>query len=176
MRRSAKVSQDHLSASSRRRRALLGGMAAFWAGLAGSAGASAKAMALSAARLDFQPAAAPCGRSNVMASDASTVVATSAGKIRGCKRDGIYFQRSIVRRVDFGRKPLHAARQAGTLDRDSQRAGLWPRLSADGFRSLQYGWKEPCERRRRRILAPSRFSRDRTWRRLSACQCLDAGN
>jgi para-nitrobenzyl esterase len=37
-----------------------------------------------------QPAAVPCGRSKVAASDGATVVETSGGKIRGFKRNGVY--------------------------------------------------------------------------------------
>jgi para-nitrobenzyl esterase len=66
-------------------------MAAVGAGLSSSLIAPASTMALS-------PGAAPsaesgrviCGRSTVIASDAATVAETTAGKIRGFKRNGVY--------------------------------------------------------------------------------------
>ena len=74
------------------RRALLGSMATLGAGLAGSMIAPQKLHAVSETARHTAPEnlAAPCGRSKVVASDAATVVETSAGKIRGYKRNGIY--------------------------------------------------------------------------------------
>ncbi|MGC1463546.1 MAG: carboxylesterase family protein [Terracidiphilus sp.] len=73
------------------RRALLGGMAAFGAGLAGSAIAQQKVPTVSAIAPHSEPekTGAPCGHGKVVASDAATVVETSAGKIRGFKRNGV---------------------------------------------------------------------------------------
>lgn len=67
------------------RRRFLGGIVASCAGLAGAAIASSK------------PASpqAPCGRSKVVASDEATVVDTSAGKIRGFERNGIYIFKGV---------------------------------------------------------------------------------
>jgi para-nitrobenzyl esterase len=74
------------------RRALLGGMAALGAGLAGSAIAQQKVPTISATAPHSEPekTGASCGHGKVVASDAATVVETSAGKIRGFKRNGVY--------------------------------------------------------------------------------------
>jgi para-nitrobenzyl esterase len=86
------VSKDSTAPFSRGRRALLAGMAASCAGVAASALAPQNLLASPAAVApsDPQPAAAPCERSKVVASDEATVVETSAGKVRGCKRNGVY--------------------------------------------------------------------------------------
>jgi para-nitrobenzyl esterase len=85
------MSQDRC-ASTIDRRSLLGGMAALGAGIAGSMVAPQKLLAVSetASHTTKDTLAAPCGRSKVVASDAATVVETSAGKIRGYERNGIY--------------------------------------------------------------------------------------
>jgi para-nitrobenzyl esterase len=86
---------------------MLGGIAAFCAGVAGAAGAPVKAVTLSAAEPHLDPqSAAPCGHAKVIASDASTVVETSPGKIRGFKRDGVY----IFKGVPFGASTSGARR------------------------------------------------------------------
>jgi para-nitrobenzyl esterase len=87
--RSAPISRD--------RRRLLGGIAASCAELAGTAIASSNPMpplpaAAEAAPHEPQP---PCGRSKVLASDEATVADTSAGKIRGCKRNGVYIFKGV---------------------------------------------------------------------------------
>ncbi|HET6219172.1 MAG TPA: carboxylesterase family protein [Acidobacteriaceae bacterium] len=76
----------------RRRRALVGGMAAFGAGLASSVILPTEVMA--------QPSHAagaemPCGRATVVASDAATVAETTAGKIRGFARNGVYVFKGV---------------------------------------------------------------------------------
>jgi para-nitrobenzyl esterase len=91
--------ESHVNASSKQstsfsngRRALLGGMAALGAGFVGSASAPSDLMALSSKEVPLEPqaAAVPDARSKVICSDSSTVVETSAGKIRGFERNGVY--------------------------------------------------------------------------------------
>jgi Carboxylesterase family len=86
------VSKDSTAPFSSGRRALLAGMAASCAGVTASALAPQNLLASSAtaAPSNPQPAAVPCGRSKVAASDEATVVETRAGKIRGFKRNGVY--------------------------------------------------------------------------------------
>jgi para-nitrobenzyl esterase len=97
-----KQSQDegadaHLTAFSSGRRALLGGIAASCAGLAGAAMAPAKLLGLSgaAAASNLPPATVPCGNAKVIASDDATVVETNAGKVRGFRRNGIYIFKGV---------------------------------------------------------------------------------
>jgi len=77
---------------SRDRRRFLGGIAASCAGLAGAAIASSNPLppSLATAQGALHEPQASCGRSKVVASDAVTVVETTAGKIRGFKRNGVY--------------------------------------------------------------------------------------
>src|SRR5580700_5163483 len=74
------------------RRSFIGAMAALGAGLAGSIILPAPALAepTPEARKKTKSAASVCGRSAVIASDATTVAETNAGKIRGFKRNGVY--------------------------------------------------------------------------------------
>lgn len=74
------------------RRRVLGGIAASCAGLAGAAIASSSRIAVPTAEAQSAPA---CGRSKVIASDSATVVETSAGKIRGFERNGIYIFKGV---------------------------------------------------------------------------------
>src|SRR5580692_8604311 len=82
---------------SRDRRRFLGGIAASCAGLAGTAIASSIPLPRSpaAAQAALHEPQPPCGRSKVLASDEATVVETSAGKIRGFKRNGIYIFKGV---------------------------------------------------------------------------------
>ena len=82
---------------SRDRRRFLGGIAASCAGLAGTAIAHCSALPPSpaAAKGALHEPQPRCGRSKVLASDEATVVETSAGKIRGFKRNGIYIFKGV---------------------------------------------------------------------------------
>ena len=103
----AKVSDEQLTPSSTGRRALIGGMTALGAGLAGLVSAPRNLMALTAGnRPEPQSAAVPCGGRKVTASDAATVVETVSGKIRGFKRDGVY----IFKGVPYGASTSGAGR------------------------------------------------------------------
>jgi para-nitrobenzyl esterase len=90
------------------RRALLGSMATLGAGLAGSMIAPQKLNAVPATAPQTAPenSAASCGHSKVIASDEATVVETSAGKIRGYQRNGIY----IFKGVPYGASTSGARR------------------------------------------------------------------
>jgi para-nitrobenzyl esterase len=74
------------------RRTLLAGMAASCAGVTASALAPKNFLGspASAPPTNPHPAATSCGRSKVVASDEATVVETTAGKIRGFNRNGVY--------------------------------------------------------------------------------------
>ena len=78
------------------RRVVLGGMAALGAGLVGSASALTDPLALSSEETQSksQAATASCAPSKVICSD-SIVVETSAGKIRGFERNGVYIFKGI---------------------------------------------------------------------------------
>ncbi len=91
------ASDDLLTQSFKGRRAVLGGIAALWTGLAGLATEPQSMMALTATadRPARQSASLPCRTGKVTASDASTVVETVFGKIRGFLRDGVYVFKGV---------------------------------------------------------------------------------
>jgi para-nitrobenzyl esterase len=86
------VFKESAVAFSSGRRTLLAGMAASCAGITASALAPKNFLRspATAPPTNSQPAAASCGRTKVVASDEATVVETSAGKIRGFRRNGVY--------------------------------------------------------------------------------------
>src|SRR5260370_6682866 len=78
--------------ASKRRRSFIGGMASLGAGLAGSVilPTAAIAQPTPEAPAKTKSTTSGCRRSTVIASDAATVAETTAGKIRGFKRNGVY--------------------------------------------------------------------------------------
>jgi len=92
----ANASSERATTFSNGRRALLGSMAALGVGLVGSASAPPDLISLSSedASPKSQTVAVRSARSKVICSD-STVVETSAGKIRGFERDGVYIFKGV---------------------------------------------------------------------------------
>ena len=79
------------------RRFFIGGMATLAAGLAGSATLTANAASQSTIGVSTKTnsATGACGRSVVVASDTATIADTTAGKIRGFRRDGVYIFKGV---------------------------------------------------------------------------------
>src|SRR5438552_3374446 len=126
---------NHESAhASKGRRSLVVGMATLGAGLAGSVILPANLIA------QVTPEALPktksttcgCGHGTVIASDAATVAETTAGKIRGFKRNGVY----IFKGVPYGASTAGARR-------------FMPPVKAEPWReirnALQYGRSCPAQ-------------------------------
>jgi para-nitrobenzyl esterase len=99
---------SRLTPFSKQRRSFVGGMATLGAGLASSAILPKIAIAqpTPAVPPDTEPATSVCGRNTVIASDTATIAETTAGKIRGFRRNGIY----IFKGVPYGASTAGARR------------------------------------------------------------------
>ena len=102
----AKAGNDRRKTFSNGRRALLGVMAASWAGVTGATLVPKKLLGLSSASPQSRTPPALGGRSKVVASDGATVVETTTGRVRGYERDGVY----IFKGVPYGASTSGAGR------------------------------------------------------------------
>jgi para-nitrobenzyl esterase len=97
---------DESAPASKARRWFIGSMANLGAGLAGSVILPATAIAQPPAEALPKESLARVGRSTVIASDRATVAETTAGKIRGFRRNGVY----IFKGVPYGASTSGARR------------------------------------------------------------------
>ena len=99
---------SRLTPFSKQRRSIVGGMATLGAGLASSSILPKIAIAqpTPAVPPNTEPATSGCGRNPVIASDSATIAETTAGKIRGFRRNGIY----IFKGVPYGASTAGARR------------------------------------------------------------------
>ena len=132
----SEVSKDSAAPFSSGRRTLLAGMAASCAGVTASALAPKNLLALAGNRCTVQSATCrgPLRTQQGRCFGRGYGGGDKRGEDPGIQAERcIHFQRGAVRRVDLRSRALYATCQTRTLDRNSQRAGLWPRLSAAGF-------------------------------------------
>jgi para-nitrobenzyl esterase len=103
-----KKSNSRLAPFSKQRRSFVGGMATLGAGLASSVILPKIAIAQPTLAVPpkTEPATSGCGRNTVIASDTATIAETTAGRIRGFRRNGIY----IFKGVPYGASTAGARR------------------------------------------------------------------